>query len=171
MNIYLISPKRYLMSIDSKSSINDFVDFFVVESSKLQEKISQMGGKLDDLQMEEIIDLYFQVINVTSLTKSLRDNDNQEDNKISEKTLIKIKEIGDYIDEKFNDSLHPLLMSHLEKTIEVFRNNLKNTTNTGSKNKKEIENQAKKFDELRQIMSTKEFLEQYNKVLEERGNL
>ena len=58
-------------------------------------------------------------------------------------------------------------MSQLKKSIEDSRKNLKDLkTNQSKKTKNEIENQAKMYEKLRQIMSTKEFVDQYNKVLD-----
>jgi len=153
------------MNTNNHSSINDTVNSLVSESDKLQDNISQMIKDYEKLNIEDIIGLYFQVINVTSFAKSL-----SESNLTIEKEsdgFKKIVEIEKYIDEKFNEYLHPLLMSQLEKTIEDFKTKLKNMkTKQNSKTKNEIENQAKDFEELRQLMSTQEFVNQYDKVLE-----
>ncbi len=58
-------------------------------------------------------------------------------------------------------------MSPLKKSIEDSRKNLKDQkTNQSNKTKNEIENQAMVYQKLRQTMSTKEFVDQYNKVLD-----
>ncbi|MEJ2259932.1 MAG: hypothetical protein P8X78_05430 [Nitrosopumilaceae archaeon] len=75
-----------------------------------------------------------------------------------------IQETEKYVNGKFNNSIHPQIVSHLENSIEEIRNDLKNI-NRDNKTKIEIENQAKMFEHLRQIMSTKEFVDQYDKIL------
>jgi hypothetical protein len=81
--------------------------------------------------------------------------------------LDKIQEIEKYIDEKFDSDLHLLLMSNLEKSIETLKIKLKNfTMNQPEKTKEVVENQAKMYEELRQIMSTQEFVDQYNNGLD-----
>ena len=145
--------------------MRDSIHSLVLESNKLQDKIKKVINNHESLKKEDLIEMYFQVINVTSIRKSLNEKKliierNSEDFK-------KIVEIEEYIDEKFNKYLHPILMSQLEKTIEDFKTNLKSkNTKQNSKTKNEIENQAKDFEELRQLMSTQEFINQYNKILE-----
>jgi len=153
------------MNTNNHFSINDTINSLVSEYDKLQDSISQMIKEYEKLKMEDIIGLYFQVINVTSFAKSLSEN-----NLMIEKgsdDFKKIEEIENYIDEKFNEFLHPLLMSQLEKTIEDFKTELKNiNAKQNSKTKNEIENQARDFEKLRQLMSTQEFVNQYDKVLD-----
>ena len=152
------------MNTSNHPSINDTINTLVSEYDKLQDSISQMIKGYEKLKMEDIIGLYFQVINVTSFTKSLSENNLTLEKESDD--FKKIAEIEKYIDEKFNEYLHPLLMSQLEKTIENFKTNLKNVkAKQNSKTKNEIKNQAKDFEKLRQFMSTQEFVNQYDKVL------
>ncbi len=110
--------------------------------------------------MPLIVETYHQVINVTSMAKMLKENTVPE-----EKFRLTIQETEKFINEKFNDILHPQISSHLQKSIEDLRNDLKNTRRIrDNKTKTEIENQAKMFERLRQLMSTQEFVEQYNKI-------
>ena len=51
-------------------------------------------------------------------------------------------------------------MDHLSSSIQSLTKNLQSET-IGEKSKEQIEKDAKLFDELRQTMSTKEFVEQY----------
>ena len=153
------------MNTSNHSSINDTINSLVSEYNKLQDKISQMIKDYEKLKIEDIIGLYFQVINVTSFAKSLSEN-NLTIEKGSD-DFKKIEKVENYIDEKFNGFLHPRLMSQLEKTIEDFKTNLKSIkAKQNSKTKNEIENQAKDFEKLRQLMSTQEFVNQYDKVLD-----
>jgi len=140
MNTYLIHTKNNFVSRNNYSSTNNSEDTFMLESSKLQESILNGMKNLEDLQMGEIVGLYFQVINVSSIAKSLRKNINKLEDEMSEKTIIKLEYTENQIDKKFNLTLHPLLMLNLEKKIEELKRNLKTMkTNQNSKNKSTIE--------------------------------
>lgn len=153
------------MNTNNHFSAGNTINSLVSESMKLQNSVSQMIKDYQNLKIEDIIGLYFQVINVTSFTKSLSEGKIMIEKNSDE--FKKIEEIEKYIDEKFNGYLHPLLMSQLEKTIEGFKTDLKNTsTKQNTKTKSEIEKQAKDFEQLRQLMSTQEFVNQYDRVLE-----
>jgi len=156
------------MSTNDNSSITDTVNLFYSESNKLEEVISQFLKNSEKLSLSEIIGLYYQIINVTSLGKFLRQNLKDTENmKEDNRLLDKIQEIEKYIDEKFNSDLHLLLMPNLEKSIETLKIKLKDfTTNQSEKTKEVVENQAKTYEELRQIMSAKEFVDQYNSGLD-----
>ncbi len=156
------------MSTNNRPSIDETTNLFTSESSRLQDVISHALKNSEKLSISEIIEVYYQVSNVTSLVKFLRqkfrDIENTEEN---ETLLKKIQKIEKLIDEKFNETLHPLVMSQLKKSIENSRKNLKDMkTNQGTKSKNEIDNQARVYEKLRQTMSTKEFVIQYNKLLD-----
>jgi len=160
--------KKYFMSTNNRPSIDETTNLFTSESSRLQDVISHALKNSEKLSISEIIEVYYQVSNVTSLVKFLRqkfrDIENTEEN---ETLLKKIQKIEKLIDEKFNETLHPLVISQLKKSIENSRKNLKDMkTNQGTKSKNEIDNQARVYEELRQTMSTKEFVIQYNKLLD-----
>ena len=156
------------MSTNNHPSIDETTNLFTSESSRLQDVISHALKNSEKLSISEIIEVYYQVSNVTLLVKFLRqkfrDIENTEEN---ETLLKKIQKIEKLIDEKFNETLHPLVISQLKKSIENSRKNLKDMkTNQGTKSKNEIDNQARVYEELRQTMSTKEFVIQYNKLLD-----
>ena len=156
------------MSTNDNSSISETTDLFYSESRKLEDIVNQSLKNSEVLSLSEIIGVYYQVINVSSLAKFLRQGlegiKNAEENKL---LLIRIQEIEKHICEKFDANLHPLIMSNLKNSVENFIKKLKNmTTNQPEKTKEGLDNQAKMYEELRQIMSTKEFVEQYNNGLE-----
>ena len=156
------------MSTNDNSSITETADLFYSESRKLEDMVNQSLKNSEVLSLSEIIGVYYQVINVSSLAKFLRQGlegiKNAEENKL---LLIRIQEIEKHIGEKFDANLHPLIMSNLKNSVENFIKKLKNmTTNQPEKTKEDLDNQAKMYEELRQIMSTKEFVEQYNNGLE-----
>ena len=155
------------MSTNDNSSITETTGLFFSESSKLEDIVSQSLKNSEVLSLTEIIGVYYQVINVTSLAKFLRQNlegiKNAEESKL---LLTRIQEIEKHIDEKFDTNLHPLIMSNLKNSVEKSIKKLKGiTTNQPEKTKEDLGNQAKMYEELRQIMSTKEFVDQYNNGL------
>ena len=159
------------MSTNNHSSFNETTDLFNSESNKLQDDVSQALKNPEKLSISEIINVYYQVINVISLAKFLRQNfEDIKNTEESKSLLIRIQEIEKYIDENFNRNLHLLIMLKLKKSIENSMKKLKDmTTNQSEKTKEEIENQAKMYKKLRQIMSTKEFVDQYNNGLDNTG--
>ena len=148
------------MSNDKSSSFDNSMDLFVSESKRLQNKIDSTLKNSNEFSISQIVEIYHQVINVTSMAKILKENTNLE-----ESFLSTIQETEKFIKEKFNTTLHPQISSHLQKSIENLRDDLKNMSkNRDNKTKTEIENQAKMFERLRQFMSTQEFVEQYDKI-------
>jgi hypothetical protein len=156
------------MSVNNSSAFNETIDLFNSESNKLQDGITQSLKNSEKLSIREIINVYYQVINVISLAKFLRQNCNGIKNtEESKPLLIRLQEIEQYIDENFNKNLHLLIISNLKNSIENSMKKLKDmTANPSEKTKEEIENQAKMYKKLRQIMSTKEFVDQYNNGLD-----
>jgi len=156
------------VSTNDNSSIIETTGLFYSESSKLEDIVNQSLKKFEELSLSEIIGLYYQVINVTSLAKFLRQNlEDRKKSKENKLLSIKIQEIEKQIGEKFDANLHPLIMSNLKKSIDNSIKKLKEITlNQPEKTKEDVENQAKMYEELRQIMSTKEFVDQYNSELD-----
>ena len=152
------------MNADNYQSFNEIIDMFNSESSKLEEIVNQALKKFEDLSLAEIIETYYQIINVAALVKLLRQNFEDEKNSEKRKSLLtRIQEMERYIVEKFDGNLHPLIMAKLKNLIENSMKNLNDMTpNQGDKTKEEVENQGKTYEKLRQIMSTKEFVDQYN---------
>ena len=59
-------------------------------------------------------------------------------------------------------SLHPTILSQLTDSVQKHTDNLKLLAKeSGEKSKESIEEEAKLYKELRDLMSTKEFVEQY----------
>lgn len=141
---------------------DESLKMFNSEATKLQDLISNASDNLEKLDLSEIIELYYQVINVTALAKFLKqkfEKETQENNKLF---FAKFQEIEKFNVKKFDNNLHPLIMSNLKKQKENSIKNLKEmSSNQNDKTKEIMENQAKMYENLRQIMSTKEFVEQY----------
>ena len=130
---------------------------FDSESQKLSSLFDAADSKLD-MNIHEIVETYYQVMNISSMCSMLKEQADSEPNSL----LSKIQETEKLISEKFDSIIHPKILEHLFTTIQELTKNLQ-SGNSGEKSKEQIESDAKLFEDLRQIMSTKEFVEQYEK--------
>ena len=160
------------MNANNQPSINETTNLFNSESSKLQDVVNQALQNSEKLSIAEIVETYYQVINVTSLGKFLRQNFEGVTNMEEKESILKqIQDIERFIAEKFDENLHLLIMSELKKSTEDYMKKLKDLrANQDEKTKENVEEQAKMYEELRQIMSTKEFVDQYNNGLDNPKN-
>lgn len=156
------------MSTDNNSSINKISELLNLESSKLQDTIDHGVKNSEKLTLSEIIEAYYQVINVVSITKMLKENSDMM--KYSEENntdVTLIKNIEEEINEKFNKNLHLMIVDNLNQAIETSKRQIKEIqVHQIKKTKEEIEKQGEIYQKLRQLMSTKEFVDQYDKGLE-----
>jgi len=141
-------------------SVDDISRMFQTESEKLENLINNAITK-SELFLHEIIETYYQIINVSSMITMLK---SQIDVGKHQSFLEKIQETEKIISEKFNSTIHPQIMEQLTNSIEDTTKNLQSGS-TEEKSKEKIENEAKLYEKLRQKMSTKEFVEQYDKGL------
>ena len=142
-------------------SIEETSNIFSVEAEKLESTINAALEK-SELTISEIVQTYYQTMNVSSLATVLRQqlgNTNKYNSLLS-----RIEETEKLISEKFDSNLHPLVMSQLTNSIANETKNLQ-SGNASEKSKDEIENESKLYEKLRETMSTKEFVEQYDKGL------
>jgi|AP82_1055514.scaffolds.fasta_scaffold139621_1 predicted DNA-binding protein len=142
------------------TSVDDISSMFHDESEKLENLINNATTK-SELSIHEIIETYFQIMNVSSMAVMLKQQLQTDEHKI---LLDKIIDIERVISEKFNSSIHPQVLKKLTKSIQDSIKNLQ-SEDSKQKSKEDIENKAKLYEELRQKMSTKEFVEQYDKEL------
>ena len=142
------------------ASADDISSMFYDESEKLENLINNATTK-SELSLHEIIETYFQIMNVSSMAVILKQQLQADEHKI---LLDKIIDIERVISEKFNSSIHPQVLKKLTKSIQDSIKNLQ-SEDSKQKSKEDIENKAKLYEELRQKMSTKEFVEQYDKGL------
>ena len=123
---------------------------------KLMDSIPKNSEKL----IPDIVNLYFQATMVETLAKKLKEDISGSE---QQKHLEKINTIQKYVDENFSKSLHPEILSQLVISIQQYTDNLKLLgQSTEEKTKEIIENEARLYKELRELMSTKEFVEQYD---------
>ena len=129
------------------------------EFEKFQKIIDSMP-KNSEKMIPDIVSLYFQATMVETLSKKLRQDIVESD---QQTYLEKINKIQKYVDENFSKSLHPEILSQLINSIQESTDNLKLLgQNSQEKTKEIIENEAQLYKELRELMSTKEFVEQYD---------
>ena len=129
------------------------------EFEKFQKIIDSMP-KNSEKMIPDIVSLYFQATMVETLSKKLKEDISGSE---QQKHLEKINTIQKYVDENFSKSLHPEILSQLINSIQKSTDNLKLLgQSTEEKTKEIIENEARLYKELRELMSTKEFVEQYD---------
>ena len=128
------------------------------EFEKVQPIIDSIS-KNSKKMIPDIVSLYFQATMVETLSKKLRRDIVESD---QQTYLEKINKIQKYVDENFSKSLHPEILSQLVNSIQKSTDNLKLLDqNSEEKTKEIIENEAQLYKELRELMSTKQFVEQY----------
>ncbi len=141
------------------SSFEDISKMFHTEHEKLL-SLMDLTSQKSDLSLHEIVETYYQIMNMTSMITMLKQQLDSNDHK---SLLDEITEIEALISKKFNDDIHPQILQNLTKSIQDTTTKLQ--SDTSGKSPEEIEDNAKQFEELRQKMSTKEFVEQYGQGL------
>jgi len=131
----------------------DFSQMFHSEYMKLQHQIDAANAKTD-MNIHEIVETYYQVMSVSSMATVLKQH--AESNEL----LDQIQKTERLISDNFNSILHPKIMANLSASIQEMTKILQSENST-EHSKEQIESDAKLFEELRQKMSTKEFVDQY----------
>ena len=142
------------------SSFDDISEMFRSELDKLTHLLNSTNID-SNLSPTEIVEIYYQIMNMSSMNVMLKQQLNSDDQK---SLLDEIIETEKLISEKFNHTIHPQILEKLTQSIQDITTSLQSSS-SGQKSKEEIENEAKQYEELRQKMSTKEFVEQYGKGL------
>ena len=145
--------------METGTNENETLELFTSESEKLQ-KIIDSIPKTSEKKLSDIINLYYQVTMVQTLAKKIKsDLKSPTEN---QNLFDEINKTEEYMNEKFSKSLHPEILSELTSSIQVSTDNLKQLgQNSEQKTKETIEKEALLYKELRELMSTKEFVEQY----------
>ena len=131
---------------------HDLLELFTSEYDKLENLVNAMNFD-DELHVNQIVEVYYQITNVSSMITVVKPQLAQNNDKI----LYAEK----FISEKFNSIIHPKIMKHITNSISNITSNLQ-SINSEQKSKETIENEAKLYEKLREIMSTKEFVKQYD---------
>ena len=147
--------------MNSEPSFKESSDIFHSESNQLQDAIDS-GLKSEKLTISEIIHAYYQVMKVSSISKLLKESFESSNDPKHQELLSKIHDVQKQITEKFDTKLHPLIVSQLTDSIQNYTNILQSLSKeTGQKSKETIETEANQYKKLRELMSTKEFVIQY----------
>ena len=142
-------------------SIEDSLQLVTSELGKLQQTI-EVISKINEKNIPDIINLYYQAAVVQTLAKKLKNDFESPDKSKHKKLLDKIEEIEKYLIDNFTKSLHPEILTQLTNSIQNSTENLKILgQNSEQKTKETIEKEAILYKKLRELMSTKEFVEQY----------
>ena len=131
------------------------IELFDAETKNLESALQAICDK-DAFSVSEIVQTYYLVTNLNSLVVLMGDN-YKENIHVSEK----IESVRALIS-NFNSVTHGKILDFLSRSIEKTTKYLQ-STNSQNKTKQEIESDAKKFETLREMMSTKEFVEQYDR--------
>ena len=146
--------------MDMNTSIETSSQLFQSESEKLQKTIESLPNT-SEKEIPDIINLYYQVTMVQTLAKKIK-SDLESPTPESQNLFDQINKTERYLNEKFSKSLHPEILSQLATSIQTSTDNLKLLgKNPEQKTKETIEKEALLYKELRELMSTKEFVEQY----------
>ena len=140
------------------TSSDGISEVFDDESRKLRIMIGAVDSK-SNLNAGEIVEIYYQVMNVSSMSVMLKETAE------SGLLLEKIREAEKLISEQFDSVIHPQIMKFLSDSISDATKKLQSKS-PDKKSKEEIQLDAKLFENLRQKMSTREFVEQYEKSLD-----
>ena len=137
-------------------------DILNSEFEKLQKTIESLS-KNSEKTIPDIVNLYYQATMVETLSKKIKSDIIDESKSENQSLLIEIDRIQTNINENFSQSIHLEILGFLTNSIKTSTENLKSLNqNSGQKTKQTIENEAKLYKELRELMSTKEFVEQYD---------
>jgi predicted metallopeptidase len=131
---------------------DDLLGLFTSEYNKLENLVNTMNFDIE-LSVNQIVEIYYQITNVSSMITVVKSQLDQNN--------VKILYVEKFISEKFNSIIHPKIMEHIANSISDITSTLQ-SINSEQKSKETIENEAKLYKKLREIMSTKEFVKQYD---------
>ena len=140
-------------------SSNDLIELFDTEFIKLENLVNEINLE-NELPVNQIVSIYYQITNVTSMIEVMKQQIDNSDSSFHEK----ISNTENFISKKFNSIIHPKIMANIVNSISTITENLQ-SLNSEQKSKEIIENEAKLYEKLREIMSTKEFVKQYDSGL------
>lgn len=149
---------------DDATYLEEISELFISESETLEYSISSLSQYSKTLSPDEIVALYHRIMNVASLMQTLMKKISDDDYEKNQRLFERLKSTEALIGDSFNLRLHPSILSQLNSTIEESMNALK-SNKTKDRTKQAIEEESRNYEKLRQIMSTKEFVEQYDKMI------
>ena len=114
------------------------------EAARLSGMITDMES-VRDPSIPDIVSTYHQVMSVTAMASAQRQTDPG--------SAERVGEILDNIDSRFNAAVHPRMVAYLTRLVSDATDRLRSDPGSGS------------YEDLREMMSTKEFVDQYGKGL------
>ena len=139
------------------SFTNDLLEAFTVESDKLENLVNALNPD-NELSVNQIVEVYYQITNVSSMITVIK----QQLDPINDKLFFeKITDTEKTIFVKFNSVIHSKIMQNIVNSISTITSNLQSISSE-QKSKELIEDEAKLYEKLREFMSTKEFVKQYD---------
>lgn len=139
------------------TSAEDISKMFEDESKKI-ENLFDVADSKTEMSIHEIVEAYYQVMNVSSMANMLKQVNPEHELK------EKINKTEKLISQRFDSIIHPRIIQNLSASIQELTKKLQ-SGNSGEKSKEQTELDTMLFNELRQNMSTKEFVEQYENGL------
>ena len=131
---------------------NDLLALFTSEFNKLENLVNGMNFDVE-LPVNQIVEVYYQITNISSMITVVKPQ--------LDRNNTKILYVEKFISEKFNSIIHPKIMEHIVNSISSITHNLQ-SINSEQKSKETIESEAKLYEKLREMMSTREFVKQYD---------
>ena len=136
---------------------NDLLELLSSEYDKLENLVNAMNFD-DELPVNQIVEVYYQITNISSMIIVMKQQLDQTNNIASHEKILNTEK---FISDKFNSDIHPKIIQSIAHSISNITGNLQ-SLNSEQKSKETIENEAILYEKLREIMSTKEFVQQYD---------
>ena len=136
---------------------NDLLELFTSEFDKLENSVNSIKFD-DDLTINQIVEVYYQITNISSMIIVMKQQLDQTNDIASHEKILNTEK---FISDKFNSDIHPKIIQSIAHSISNITGNLQ-SLNSEQKSKETIENEAILYEKLREIMSTKEFVQQYD---------
>ena len=144
--------------------LGGMADHFDSESEKLKTAIRDAQRDPGALPIQGTVGIYFQVISLTSYMTVLKDRLKDGTGSGEEAALQdRIARMESFIAAEFDGNLHPMIISKLTESIKEASENMR--ADRGQGTEEEIRGEAKQYEELREKMSVREFVVQYDKGL------
>ena len=121
--------------MNSEPSFEESSGLFQSESSQMHEAV-ESALRSEKLAVSEIIQVYYQVMKVSSISKLMGESFESSDDPKHRELLNKIHDVQKQIAEKFDTKLHPVIVSQLTYSIQTYTDNLQSLAkDTGEKSK------------------------------------
>ena len=100
-------------------SSNELIELFIIEFEKLENLANQINSE-NELDVNQIVEIYYQITNVSSLIEVMK----QQIDKSDLSSFEKISNAENFISEKFNSTIHPKIMNNIENSVSEITKNL-----------------------------------------------